>query len=248
MRAFLGLPVEASQHAAAFDRLLVNTHWLIAVVAAGFAVFFLYCLVRFNRRVHPVASSRRLSPGFAWAIAGGIAVIELWELFFAAIPLWASRVAEQPPAGQATVIQVVAEQFAWNVHYPGPDGRFGRADVSLLDPDNPLGLDRHDPAAADDVVTLNELVFPVGRPVIIQLSSKDVVHSFSLPEMRVKQDAVPGVAASVWFLPTATTPEGTTWEINCSQLCGLGHFRMRGMYRSVTPAAFDEFLRENRRQ
>jgi hypothetical protein len=94
------------------------------------------------------------------------------------------------------VIEVTAEQFAWNVHYPGPDGVFGKTDLSLLDVEtNPLGLDRKDPAAKDDITTLNQLYLPANKPVIVKLRSKDVIHSFNLPEFRVKQDAVPGHVA-----------------------------------------------------
>lgn len=247
MRAFLGLPVEASRHAPQVDELIVNVHWLIAVLAVGFGLFFLFCLVRFSRRIHPRARRGGVPAAVAWVIVGGIAVVELWELFFTAIPLWASRVTDFPPPERATVVRVVAEQFSWNVHYPGADGRFGRVDAHLIAPDNPLGLDRSDPAAHDDVTTINELEFPVDRPVIVQLSSKDVIHGFSLPEMRIKQDAIPGMMIPVWFYPTAATPAGVRWEINCSQLCGMGHFRMRGFYRSVSPAEFARFLREHAR-
>jgi len=246
MGALLGLPVEASRHAAQIDSLIVNVHWLIAALAIGFGSFFLFCLARFNRWTHPRATRDGVRAAIAWTIAGGIAVVELWELFFTAIPLWAARVSDMPPRESATVVRVVAEQFAWNVHYPGADGKFGRTDVRLIAPDNPLGLDRSDVAAKDDVTTINELEFPVGRPVIVELTSKDVIHSFSLPEMRVKQDAIPGMMIPVWFSPTVVTPDGVRWEINCSQLCGLGHFRMRGFYRSVTAGEFARFLREHK--
>jgi cytochrome c oxidase subunit 2 len=246
VRALLGLPIEASRHAQAVDGLIVSVHWLIVVLAVGFGLFFLYCLARFNRRANPRARRDGVPPAVAWVVVGGIAVVELWELFFTAIPLWASRVSDFPAPGNATIVRVVAEQFAWNVHYPGGDGKFGRTATSLISPDNPLGLDRSDPAAKDDVTTINELEFPLGRPVIVQLSSKDVIHSFSLPEMRVKQDAIPGMMIPVWFYPTTATPNGVQWEINCSQLCGLGHFKMRGFYRSVSEDEFARFLREQR--
>jgi cytochrome c oxidase subunit 2 len=247
VRAFLGLPAEASRHAPQVDAMIVSVHWLIVVLAAGFGLFFIFCLVRYNRWAHPRARRGGVPGAVAWGIAGAIAVVELWELFFTAIPLWASRVSDVPPAASATVVRVVAEQFAWNVHYPGADGQFGRSDVRLIAPDNPLGLDRSDPAAKDDVTTINELEFPVGRPVIVQLSSKDVIHSFSLPEMRVKQDAIPGMTVQVWFYPTAVTPDGVRWEINCSQLCGMAHYRMRGFYRSVSAEEYARFLREHAR-
>jgi cytochrome c oxidase subunit II len=136
------------------------------------------------------------------------------------------------------VVRVVAEQFAWNIQYPGPDGTFGRTRLDLVRPENPLGLDISDPAAKDDVWTQNQLNLPVGRPVIVHLSSKDVIHSFGLPQMRVKQDAIPGIEQRLWFTPTKTGE----WEIACSQLCGLGHYRMRGFYTIQTQADFNAWL------
>jgi cytochrome c oxidase subunit 2 len=104
--------------------------------------------------------------------------------------------------------------------------------------DNPLGLDRTDPASRDDVTTINELHLPIDTPVIVYLSSKDVVHSFTLPQMRVKQDTIPGTVQPVWFTPTRTGE----WEIVCSQLCGLAHYRMRGFYTVQTAADFKAWL------
>jgi cytochrome c oxidase subunit II len=92
------------------------------------------------------------------------------------------------------------------------------------------------------VTAENRLHLPVGRPVIVQLSSKDVVHSFALPQMRIKQDAIPGVIQPVWFTPTETGE----WEIVCLQLCGLGHYRMRGFYTIQTQADFEAWLAEQR--
>ena len=123
----------------------------------------------------------------------GVAVVEAILLFGFSIPIWAARVDHMPPESEALVVQVTGEQFAWNIHYAGPDGVFGRTDIKLIDlQSNPLGLDRSDPAAKDDVTTLNQLYLPVNRPIIVKLRSKDVIHSFSVPEFRVKQDAVPG--------------------------------------------------------
>jgi len=139
---------------------------------------------------------------------------------------------------------VVGEQFAWNIHYPGPDGKFGRTDVTKVSADNPLGLDRSDPAAKDDITTINQLYLPEGRPALIHLSSKDVIHSFGLYEMRVKQDAVPGMSMPVWFVPTRPGE----YEITCSQLCGLGHFRMRGFVTIQTDADFKKWLDDQEKE
>jgi len=134
-----------------------------------------------------------------------------------------------------------------DVHYAGPDGVFGRTKIDLLDlQSNPLGLDRSDPAAKDDVTTVNQLYLPANRPIIVQLRSKDVIHSFGVPEFRVKQDAIPGLTIPIWFVPNVTTAEMRTrlgkpefqYEIACAQLCGLGHARMRGF---VTVQRAEEF-------
>src|SRR5205085_2745299 len=113
----------------------------------------------------------------------------------------------------------------WNVQYPGADGKFGRTDVKLVAADNPLGLDRSDPNAKDDVTDINNIHVIVDRPVLVHLMSKDVIHSFGLNEMRVKQDAIPGLEMPVWFIPTVTTDQVRQqlgkptfdFEITCSQ-------------------------------
>jgi heme/copper-type cytochrome/quinol oxidase subunit 2 len=108
----------------------------------------------------------------------------------------------------------------------------------VVNPDNPLGLDRNEPVGKDAIIATNRMNLPVGKPVVIFLSSKDVIHSFGLPQMRVKQDAIPGIVQPVWFTPTQLGQ----WDIACSQLCGLGHFRMKGVYAIQTQEAFDAWL------
>jgi cytochrome c oxidase subunit 2 len=157
-----------------------------------------------------------------------------------AIPAWATRVAAFPSENEAVVVRVTAEQFAWNVHYPGPDGQFGRRDVTMVSADNLIGLDRSDPTAKDDIVGINQLNLPVNRPALIRLSTKDVIHSFGLVEMRVKQDAVPGLEIPVWFIPDRVGD----YEIACSQLCGLGHFRMKGFVSIQSEGDFRNWLAE----
>ena len=238
MLEWLGLPVAGSAHAADVDRVMALVHWLMLVLFVGWSLFFAYVLVRFRRKAHPAASHHGLRGRWSSWIEGGVLAAEVVLLAFFSIPVWSSRVDAFPSERASTVVRVVAEQFAWNVHYPGPDGRFGRTDITLIGPANPLGLDRSDPAARDDITTINQLNVPVNRPVIVHLSSKDMVHSFTLPQMRVKQDAIPGVPQPVWFTPTETGE----WEIACSQLCGLGHYRMRGFYAVQREADFDAWL------
>jgi cytochrome c oxidase subunit II len=194
-----------------------------------------------------VAASRLVTSHRSVYLEVAVAVVEAVLLIGFAIPLWAARVDARPPDSEALVVQVTGEQFAWNIHYPGADRVFGRTDIKLLDLQvNPLGLDRSDPAAKDDVTTVNQLYLPVNQPVIVRLRSKDVIHSFGVPEFRVKQDAVPGLTIPIWFIPTVTTADMRTrkgnpefqYEIACAQLCGLGHARMRGF---VTVQSAEEF-------
>ena len=238
MLEWLGMPVAGAAHAGEVDEVMVLVHWLMLVLFVGWSIFFGYVLIRFRRKAHPVASYDGLRGRWSTWLEGGVLVAEIVLLAFFSIPVWSARVDAFPPEREATVVRVVAEQFAWNVHYPGPDGRFGRTDLALLGPANPLGLDRSDPAGRDDITTINQLFLPVNRPAIIYLSSKDVVHSFALPQMRVKQDAIPGIVQPVWFTPTQTGQ----WEIICSQLCGLVHYRMVGSYTVQPQAQFDAWL------
>lgn len=245
------LPPIASEHGARIDASLVWVHWLMAVLFVGWILFFGYCLWRFRRSRNPAASHAGAQSHASSWLEGGVAVAEAVLLIGLAIPLWADRVAEFPAAAESTVVRVVGEQFAWNVHYPGPDGVFGKTSNEKIDlQSNPLGIDRADPAAKDDVTTVNQLRLPVGKPAIVHLRSKDVIHSFGVPEMRIKQDAVPGIDIPVWWVPTVTTaamreklgkPE-FVYEIACAQLCGIGHATMRGFVTIEEPADFQKWL------
>ena len=238
MLNFLGLPVAASQHAPDVDSLISIVHWLMFVLFIGWGAFFLFVLFRFRKGANPRADYHGAKGKISKVLEIGVVVVEAILLVFFAIPAWARRVSNFPPESGATVVRVVGEQFAWNIHYPGPDGKFGRTDISLMAADNPLGLDRTDPAAKDDITTINQLTLPVDKPVLVHLSSKDVIHSFGLYEMRVKQDAVPGLDIPVWFIPNRIGD----YEITCSQLCGLGHYRMRGFVNIRSQADYEKFL------
>jgi len=238
---WLGLPVAASAHAGEVDRIMALVHWLMLVLFVGWSIFFVYVLFRFRSGAHPKADYRGVRGGWSNWVEGGVLVAEIALLAFFSIPFWTRNVdAAPPPENQATVVRVVAEQFAWHVHYPGADGVFGRTDIRLVNPDNPLGLDRDEAAGKDDLVVNGRLNLPVDRPVIVYLSSKDVIHSFALPQMRVKQDAIPGIVQPVWFTPTRTGQ----WDIACSQLCGLGHYRMKGVYQIQTAEEYQAWLKE----
>ena len=240
MLEWLGLPVAGSAHAAEVDHIMVLVHWLMLVLFVGWGVFFAYVLYRFRSGRNPKASYEGARGRFASVVEAGVLVAEIALLAFFSVPFWSANVDARPPDGAAAEVRVVAEQFSWNFHYPGRDGTFGRTSISLVDPDNPLGLDRRDPAAKDDITTINQLHLPAGRTAVIHLSSKDVIHSLGMPEMRVKQDAIPGIVQPVWFTPTQTG----RWEIACSQLCGLAHYRMKAFYTIHTAEQYHAWLDE----
>lgn len=253
MTDWLGLPALASAHGGQIDGLIAWTHVFMLILFVGWGGFFTYCLVRFRRGRNPVADYSGVRSHASSYLEVAVAIVEAVLLVGFSIPLWAARVDAMPPANEALVVEVTGEQFAWNVHYAGPDGVFGRTDIKLLDlQSNPLGIDRDDPAAKDDVTTVNQLYLPVNRPIIVRLRSKDVIHSFGVPEFRVKQDAVPGLTIPIWFVPNITTADMRArlnkpefqYEIACAQLCGLGHARMRGFVTVQTPADFQKWLEE----
>jgi len=244
MQNLLGFPAQASAHAAEIDQMTVLVHWLMAVLFVGWGIYYVFVLFRFRRGANPVASYTGAKGKISKGTEVAVALIEVLLLVFYAIPAWAKRVKAFPSENEAVVVRVVGEQFAWNMHYPGPDGRFGRTALNLISADNPLGLDRTDAAAKDDITTINQLNLPVDRPVLVHLSSKDVIHSFGLIEMRVKQDAIPGMSMPVWFIPTVPGQ----YEIACSQLCGLGHFRMRGFVTVQSAADYEKWFGEQQRE
>jgi len=232
------LPMQASQHAAQLDTITTLVHALMIVLFLGWGTYFVATLIRFRAGRSPNANyAGATAKATTWTEVAVVGA-ELLLLIGFALPAWATRTRDLPPASAATVVRIVAEQFAWNVHYPGPDGQFARTDPALIDPANPLGLDRRSPYGADDVVKVNQLAVPIDRPVIAQLSAKDMIHSFGVPAMRVKQDAIPGMTIPVWFTPTVRGD----FDIACSQLCGLGHYRMRGVVKVMTNVEFQAWL------
>jgi cytochrome c oxidase subunit 2 len=241
MKDFLAqyMPVDASEHGAVLDNLNAMVHVLMLVLFVFWGAYFLFVIWRFSAKRNPKASYRGMQSHWSTWSEVAVAVIEVVLLVGISIPAWSRWTTKPPTSSNPLEIRLVAEQFAWNLHYAGADGVFGKTAVKFVSSTNPIGLDPDDPAGKDDITTLNQLHIELKRPVIIHVSSKDVIHSFSLPTMRVKQDAIPGMDVPVHFTPIRTN-EGATWEIACAQLCGLGHYRMRGQFFVHT---HDEFVK-----
>jgi len=221
------LPIDASAHGPALDRHLLLNFWIILGLASIAHILLLVGL--FLRRA---AQARHL-----WTIE--CLPLVLLAVTFAGLAIQAERLwAATRYTGashEAMQIEVTGLQFAWYFHYPGPDATFGttRPQLASAGEGNPVGIDPTDPHSGDDFVT-SELVLPANREIDLALLAQDVIHGFSVPELRLKQNAVPGETVHIHFTPT--TPG--TYAILCTQLCGMGHYRMNANLR-VLPS--DEF-------
>ncbi|HXT12211.1 MAG TPA: cytochrome c oxidase subunit II [Candidatus Angelobacter sp.] len=239
MEKLLGLPPLASKHGADVDRLIIYVHYLMIALFIGWLSYFAYVLFRFHKSRNPKADYLGVRNHASNYIEVVVALVEALLLIFVAVPLWAKNVTPPPNEKDATVIQIVAQQFAWNVRYPGKDGVFGRQDMSFVTSENMFGVDTNDPAGKDDIQTMNQVHVVVNKPVIIKLSSKDVIHSFKVIAMRVTQDAIPGMRIPIHFIPTKVG----IYQINCAQLCGQGHASMAGGYLYVqTQEDYDKWI------
>ena len=235
----LGMPELASANGRAVDDLMVYVHWLMLALFVGWIIYFGYAVYRFSASRHPKAVYEGSKSHVPHYVEYLVVFIEALLLLAVAVPLWAKNVQSLPADADCTVIHVVAQQFAWNARYAGPDGIFGRQDMKFVTADNVFGVDPTDKNGKDDVQVLNEIHVPVNKPVKIYLSSKDVIHSFKLVSMRVTQDAIPGLRIPFTFTPNKIG----RYQIECAQLCGAGHAAMSGGFLVVeSPADYDKWL------
>jgi cytochrome c oxidase subunit 2 len=226
------LPRNAALHGHAFDAHLLLNLWIALVLLALAHVLLLLGLITRRRTQHPT------HPSLLEYLPLAALTILFFGLAFRAQQLWAAqRYTGADPA--ALQVEVTGMQFAWYFRYPGQDFAFGRTKLSLASAaeGNPLGLDPTDRYAHDDLVT-SILVLPADREVDLTLHAQDVIHGFSVPEMRLKQNALPGQTVHIHFTPT--TPGD--YAILCTQVCGLGHYRMTATMRILPPAAFAAWL------
>jgi cytochrome c oxidase subunit 2 len=225
------LPADASAHGPALDHHLLLNLWIaLAILALAHLILLAGLLAR-----------RRTEATNLWRIE--YLPLSLLAVLFATLTIKAERLwaATRYTGASLTALQVEATgvQFAWYFRYPGPDATFGITRPQLVAPGegNPLGLDPTDPHSADDEVA-SELVLPANHEIDLRLNAQDVIHGFSIPELRLKQNAVPGQTLHIHFTPT--TPG--TYAILCTQLCGLGHYRMNATLRILPPDQFTAWL------
>jgi cytochrome c oxidase subunit II len=230
-------PAGASAHAGMLDRQFKAAFLLLGFLFLAGQLALVWVLGH-NRSGGAASRYWRGNSGleFAWTIV--IVAIFFW-FNVSGSHSWSEMIR---PTTQRDVIpiEVTGAQFQWYFRYPGPDGKFGRLDMQKFarpDEGNPLGLDPHDPSGKDDVVASTFMV-PVGRDIELILRAQDVIHSVFIPAMRFKQDAVPGMEIRAHLQATQIG----TYELVCSQLCGLGHYRMRATVRVVSDEEFRRWL------
>ncbi|MBM3836863.1 MAG: cytochrome c oxidase subunit II [Verrucomicrobia bacterium] len=239
IRELLGLPVLASEHGERVDNLIIYMHWLMAVLFVGWMAYFVYVVWRFRTTRNPKADHIGARGHSSTWIEGLVALVEMVLLFGLAVPWWMQLVDRPPSESESVVLRVVAQQFGWNARYSGKDNIFGKQDARLVNSTNKFGADPVDPQGKDDFMTYNDVHVPLGKPVIIHLTSMDVIHSFKVIALRVCQDAIPGLSIPVWF---KAKKEGK-YQINCAQLCGAGHATMAGGFITIeSQQAFDNWV------
>jgi len=267
----LDLPELGSRHGEKVDLLLQGVHFSMLVLLVGWVFYLFVALWRFRAKRNPRANPAGVKTIVFVLVVGVVVIEEAVTLFGFGIPYWNENVADYPDENHSTVVRVTAEQFTWNARYAGKDGKFGAQCHALVSASNPQGYVAGDPAGKDDVVPpLKDIRVPLepvdadgdglqdvdssGRPqfkpVIVHLTSKDVIHSFKVLPLRVCQDAIPGMSIPLHFMPTQTGK----YMITCAQLCGNGHATMVGWLTvmdnqpqladdgtTLAPGAFDQW-------
>jgi len=192
-------PPQLSVHGGDIDYLIDIVHYFMLLLFVAWGSFFVYALFKFRQREGHKASYHLVKGKISKLAEALVIAFEFLVLVAFSMPVWATYKNDPPTSADRVEVRCVGQQFEWLFHYPGPDGKFGPRNASLITTSNPLGLDEAAPDSADDIQLINEFHIPTGRDIYVRITSKDVIHSFSIPTMRVKQDAIPGMEIPVWF-------------------------------------------------
>ena len=235
------LPENVNDYGGVIDNLFIFILWITGIIFVGTSLALFWFLWKYDAAVHqgPVQythGSHTLE--IVWSVLPAAAL-----LFIAIFQMsaWADAKMKRPLLSKGEdglegtpddvlrppLVEVTGRQFEWRIRYPGQDGVLG---------------------TADDILTVNDLHLPYGEDIVIQIKSQDVLHSFFLPNMRVKQDVVPGMKQFVWFRikpPKSTETQARTYDIVCAELCGWGHYKMRGRLTIESRDQFDKWLQKS---
>ncbi len=219
------------------DDTIIITFWVTGVVFVAVVLFMAYCVIRFrykaDRRAAYEPENKKLEAWLTGLTGVGVAVMLAPGLF-----VWNQFVTVPDEAAE---FEVLGQQWQWTYRFPGKDGVLGTSDSLNINADNPFGLNPNDPNGQDDIlIEDSEVHLPLDQPVKVLLRSIDVLHDFYVPEFRSKMDMVPGAVTYFWFTPIRTG----TFDILCFELCGVGHYAMRGEVVIETDNDFQAWLEE----
>jgi cytochrome c oxidase subunit 2 len=228
-------PLAITADALAWDRQFTWSLWITGIIFIGAQILLAWTVLRHRKRTVASSSTGHRGLEITWLSATAV--------LFIALSILGSRGWAKIPA-RATdeeTIEVHAHQFAWSFRYPGPDGRFGHTALQFITDAgaNPVGLDPSDPSGKDDIVVAS-LRIPAQRDVLLLLHSRDVIHDFFVPELRTKQDIVPGMEIPLEL----HVDKPGSYEIACAELCGLGHSQMRSFLIVMPPDEYDRWKKQ----
>jgi len=219
----------------ALDHTVIITFWVTGVVFIALNAFLIWVVIRYRHRKGVKAHYEPESHKLEWTLTI-ITTVGVVAMLAPGLLVW-DRVVTVPD--DAETVEIVGQQWNWSYRFPGPDGVLGQVGIEELSVDNPFGMKEDDPAGLDDILVADgELHLQVGKTYKFVLRSKDVLHNFTVPQFRVKMDLVPGMVPYVW----ATVTEPGRYDIMCEELCGIGHWAMRGSVVVEDEAAFKEWL------
>jgi cytochrome c oxidase subunit 2 len=217
------------------DTTIAITFWVTGFVFVAVSLFMALAVIRYRHREGGRAAYQPENKKLEWwlLVVTGVGVA---AMLAPGLLVWAD-VIHVPQ--EAKVVEVMAQQWHWSYRLPGKDGKLGTVHSRFVSAENPFGMNPADPNGTDDVLLATpELHVPLGEPVKLLLRSKDVLHNFAVAQLRVKMDMVPGLVTYAWFTPTRTG----SFDLLCEELCGIGHFAMRGRLVVDEPAAFQAWL------
>lgn len=236
----------ASVHGEWTDSLFWTTMIVIGIVFAITQILLFWYSYKYqhqdDKRAFYYPHNNKLE--IVWTM---IPAVVMALLVFAGWQTWTKITSAAPE--DSVVIEVMGKQFNWMVRYPGEDGKLGVANYKLIDAVNEFGVDFSDPNSRDDFMPM-EIHVPKGKPVLLKIRSRDVIHSVFMPHFRLKMDAVPGMPTKFWFVPTKTTYEMQNetgnpdfkYELACTEICGRGHFAMRFIVVVDEPEDYEAWL------
>jgi cytochrome c oxidase subunit 2 len=236
----LGITQNASEQGMLVYHMLGFVHWFMLALFIGWSAFLIHVFWKYRASRNARADYHGVRGHASTHIEIGVVIVEAILLLGFAFPLWARQADGYPTSPDTIKMRAMGEKFLWNFQYSGNDSLLSTWNPRAIAPNNATGRDLSDPNGKDDFVNPGTMKLPVGRPVIVDVASKDVIHNLALVPMRAAQDACPGVKAHMWFKPIKTG----TWDIICGQLCGPGHAQMKAVVEVLEAKEFDDWSKE----